>query len=302
MLMAAAVMHEQGRLVKPKAETQLFGLPDKAMSSIGGVTGREGEEHYPTHEEAQFAKESGGAYGKSWERYFNDQITKVYGESGQGGWRPESLFLGGQTHEEVFRRFMEEGDPRVVDLAATKNPRFQARFKDLTARAALAAGRDPIASLGFDPSAVVHDVMSRAGSLGGFTMQGYKGKPTKDIPVASNRASDEDINAAPSNVVHESIHRGFEKLTRTNPEAVAEFRNVARKFRNAEGKQWSGGPEELLTRYIMATTMGDPEPKSGKQREDALEFLKDPEVRDSLIKLQAMAAKQIAKQHPGGPR
>jgi hypothetical protein len=117
-------------------------------------------------------------------------------------------------------------------------------------------------------------------------------------------------NAAyPSNIVHESTHRGLETLRKAGL--------IPKELQDRLPQT-----EENIVRYIMALHMGDPEggrgDESDKQRGNALwMFGKKPDdpqaysrqgsydapkYRQALEDLNAIAAKYLASRKPGGPR
>jgi len=350
LIMAAGIMDGHDRLVNPEfkaAEASWLsdwwygkekpgtppsapmGEPGESDMAVGkAVSGKEGgfggTEHYPTKEEAEFAKSVGLGYGKSWERHFMDQNLRVYGESGKAGWLPQPLFQAGKTSPEAFKQAFVHGDPKTFDFQQL-SPEAKQRMGDVVARAALAAGRDPIATLGFDPQKSAFSMQKQATTLGGFTLA-YD--PTKkittpkqmkearipDTPIYINQAHNEVLDA-PSVMVHESVHRGLQLLFDRSQEAVHEYNKMFDRWADARSKvqalkESDADPNELLVRHIMRTTMGNPEQwhsmgqlVRNDQIEAAEEFFQDPKNLASVAKIQAMAAKEVAKLHGGrGPR
>jgi hypothetical protein len=160
--------------------------------------------------------------------------------------------------------------------------------------AQLAINRSPIAALGYDPRAINLDVASgpEASVVGAYSPE--------TNGIVSNAAY-------PSNLVHESIHRGLEALRRAGvvpPEVWAKL----------------PADEEKTTRYIMALHMGDPErgrgPAAdadraralrafGKREDDPQAHTPDPyagESRQALEDLNKIASRYLFSLHPGGPR
>ena len=346
LVMAAGVMYDHGRLVSPEfkagqaswlsdwwhgtEKTPPGQAPIPGEGDIGlpkAVSGKEGgfggEEHYPTPQEALFAKESGLAYGKSWERHFMDQNVRIYGESGKSGWLPQPLFQAGKTSSEAFKQAFLHGDPKTFDTSQL-TPEAKQRMSNVVARAALAAGRDPIASLGFDPGKSAFSMQKQATTLGGFTLaydpvkkittpRQMKEARIHETPMYINQAHNEVLDA-PSVMVHESIHRGLQILFDRNPEAVKEYNKMFDRWADARSKVQAlkdsdADPNEILVRHIMRTTMGNPEQwhsmgqlVPNDQIEAAEKFFEDPKNQASAAKIQAMAAAEIAKKHPMGPR
>ncbi len=149
---------------------------------------------------------------------------------------------------------------------------------DYYARAALAANRSAIATLGYDPSRAAVDTEMKKGNIGGAY------SPSKDAIYAG--AED------PSSIVHESIHRGLQKI-RQDPEVKKEISRI---------------PEEMIVRFLMAKVMGDPEKEGGTidklERSNALRMMELPLVsHDKTVdSIEKAAQNVIARQRPMGPR
>jgi hypothetical protein len=160
--------------------------------------------------------------------------------------------------------------------------------------ARLAVNRSPIAALGYQPRTTNLDTESGsdAAVVGSYS--------PKIDGIYSNAAY-------PSNLVHESIHRGLEKLRRANVVSPEIWANLPK-------------DEEYITRYIMASAMGDPEkgrgPAADFERARALWLFgrskDDPQARgtnpygrenrQALEDLNAIASRYLLSLHPGGPR
>lgn len=187
------------------------------------------------------------------------------------------------------------------DLDLVVNPKFggivpgNTPTADLYTAGHLAAQRSPIAGLGYDPRHFNLDTKSGPTSTAGA----YEPKDDNGY-VNANYGS---------TIVHESTHRGLELLRRQGLIPDSLMKRLP--------------DEESIVRYVMATTMGDPENERGdiaqKQRNQALyTFGRNPvnpnqiytnstvpSVRDkvnALSELNAIAAKYYLDRRPGGPR
>lgn len=243
----------------------LFGPPPPKE-----ITG-DPKNEYPTQEDVDLAEKSDNAYGKTYEPYVKDQVARVLGWSDKKGlFNPESAI--GMDFEKL-----------LSEDTFKNNPVRNASTGGWFAKAALAIARDPIATLGFDPSNTLVDVRSGSKTnIGGLT----------DINTGHMYVNEG------SAIVHESIHNGLGKLAKRNPEAYNDIR------------QRTGLSDENIVRYIMHTVMGNPEQGEGttgdKQIKDAKWLFEESTLADThkkvLKKLQDLAADEIAKKHPGGPR
>lgn len=106
-------------------------------------------------------------------------------------------------------------------------------------QAQLAANRSAIAGLGYEPRRFGASYGMGPTSLGGFYF------PSKD--VGWSNASEQ-----PSAVIHESIHRGFQKMMDSGRLSEETYNFVS-----------DPQNDELATRYLMIRVMGDPEIKEG---------------------------------------
>lgn len=234
---------------------------------------------YPTTEDAAFARESGFAYGTANEPYVENKMARVLAtpvwdrEAKRWTVRPRSasgMSLGQATSA------VDDGGAVNVELG--NEQKLRKLLMEYYGRAALAANRSSIATLGYDPSRTVVDTEMGKSNFGGAY------SPSKDAIYA--------VASDPSAIIHESIHRGLQKL-RKNPEIKDEISKV---------------PEEMIVRYLMAKLMGDPEKEGGsidkQQRGDALHMIdKLGSGKDRIVKfLEEAAQRMIAKQKPGGPR
>lgn len=153
--------------------------------------------------------------------------------------------------------------------------------EDNMRRAFMAIKANPVAALGFDPRMmqfwdVPKELTGRAGEYNSET----------DMMGMNQRF--------PSTAVHESMHRGIEKIRKLN----------------LFPSELSGIAEEYIARYMMKQFMGNPEWGEGDfgdmiidnagyhfERSDESEKL-----QTGLNKLMSVAAQIIAKQKPMGPR
>jgi hypothetical protein len=254
---------------------------------------------YPTDEEAEFAKKSGFEYGSPFAEEIGGRSARVLGRVGD-------IYSGerGAPLEKSFgRKFIPEGayghmydtlaktfdDPRLakhIDLTDPQNKEVASGLKNIITRGALAANRDPLATLGFDPHRTVMDVVTRGSGLAGqYDIK--TGSIYVNLEVPSGEA-----------LVHESIHRGVEMLRSRRPEDVK---------RIMLGRTFS---DEDIARQIMRTVMGDPETGSGPEADKQIahakwNFEEGPFASSNqkiLKQLQDLAAEEFAKKRPGGPR
>lgn len=177
----------------------------------------------------------------------------------------------------------------MLDLGKIKNWDVRRELGPVFAQAALAANRNPIAALGFDPNRTVMDIMLKKGTLGGAYL------PSGDAIYAN--VSDTD----PSSVVHESMHRGIKRLKEYSPRAKELIEKEL-------------PDEESVVRWMMYSTMGDPEKDLGsisdKQRKGAIWWFDPAQAGNNfgakrlkaLAELMEIAVNMRKEQRPGGPR
>lgn len=144
---------------------------------------------------------------------------------------------------------------------------------DQITRVWLAAQKSPIAALGFDPHHIISSQRrGLSATIGGFYAGGDEDKAWFD------RNSEESA-------VHESLHRGVEMLRKDGSLKIYKDQ------------------EEIIVRALMMKHFPnveiavDPQSARFKQIERAKTI--DPKELD---RFEAVAAKLIAKRHPGGPR
>lgn len=237
--------------------------------------------HYPGLDDLSAARSAEAGYGTGNEAFTDGRAAQVWSVPAKGGRMPVGLddVAGSGTHNPQMRGIVD-GTPATAD-------EYMA--------AQLASLRSPITALGYQPRAATLDVKSGRG----VNVAGQY-DPKKDS-IYSNVAF-------PSNLIHESTHRGLEMLRKEGliPKSL----------------QDRLPPEEMVVRYIMALHMGDPEKGSGsvgdEQRLSGLyAFGRDPgdpqkmasgsggfaaEHRKALVELTDIAAKHLASLKPGGPR
>ena len=259
-----------------------LGLKDKPTAMYYGQR----LSQYPSKEDIANARAAGVGYGSGNEAFTEGQTANVWASpSGKGKpARPLSIGgSGGATAEEV------------TDPALRNSVRSSQDLADSYMAAQTAISRSPISALGYDPHQIALDLQSgKKVSVAGMY------NPSTDSIYANAEF--------PSNLVHESTHRGLKILrdAKVVPDTV-----------------WKQLPsEERIVRYIMAVHMGDPERGAGKeadkQRDVALYSFgrdsNDPQkylstsselprkTREALNSLTDIAAKYFASRKPGGPR
>lgn len=239
---------------------------------------------YPSQDDARNALKYGFGYGTGNEPYIEAHRARIMGETDKGGnFTPRSgagMLLG-----QAIGAVDDEKLSRMIDLDKMENWHLKEKLGTTFTQAALAVNRNPIAALGFDPSRTVMDLVMKGANVGGA----YEAK--RDAIYANIDAAD------PSSVVHESIHRGIEKLRKDSPEA----KELLSRLPN----------EEYVVRWLMKDLAGDPEKGSGavgdKQRDTAIAMIGNeggwgPDYRQRISRLMEIAATMRKDQRPGGPR
>ncbi len=250
---------------------------------------------YPTDEDAEFAAKNENAYATSFEPYVKNEIGRVLGAIQKGKFT--AIKGAGYSTKEMTSDELKALVPvRSTDVMDEET---RANLRNHFAKAALASARDPIASLGFSPKDVLFDtaIDPETATIGGVTSE-----ETQNI--YANRA---DQGAG---IVHESIHRGLMKLAERNPEGVFDAfdkYNRATDHRKSSVQTYDK-MHEPIARYIMKTVMGDPETGSvSRSQKEAATYLFEKawdsqHFKTLLSDLQGLAAAEIAKKRPGGPR
>jgi len=227
---------------------------------------------YPTSDDVKSARQNDYSYGQPWAREFTGNSMRFLAED------PNSAFRAQRPLK--ARTFTNEGGFR----------------SDTLAKAALASNRSALASLGFDPTKMSLDFTQDPSKVNmtGLTRSGV-GK--SDIPV-----DDIYVNARDESVpVHESIHRGIERLHDS-------------KFWKPEfDEMYKPDMNEYLVRHLMQSKMGNPEETSysgdrdKKQRQHA-SWLFNSDLtgasrrQDLINQMEAAAAQAVMSHRPGGPR
>jgi hypothetical protein len=220
---------------------------------------------YPTSEDVDFARKQDYSYGQPWAHEVNNQSAR---------------FLVGDPNEEDLKTDLVGG--KRLEQWQKGTPRLN--ISDLYGKAALAAEHSALAKLGFDPNRAAMDTLHDPHRM---NVIGYY-DPFKD-KIYSNAEM-------PYNLIHESIHRGVDKL-RESPYWEKDFGRLE---------------HEDIVRYLMKNKMGDPEAiwkgKPGYDQQIAhAEWNFDKglyaERNKKLLEAMEKAASQyIAAKHPGGPR
>jgi len=204
--------------------------------------------------------------------------------SGHEGVRPRELSTAGTDLKKIS----------TVLAAGEKSPQAAPASPSavVTDQARLASLRSAIAGLGFDPRRFILDDKSG----GDVTVAGFY-SPAKDRGYANN--------AYPSALMHESVHRGLGQM---RAEPNLELSPLAREILQNKAVG-ANTQDELLTRYLIYSLMGDPEAKIGKpgdtgqeERKAAIKHFSSDRQKQAVNELEAAAAKMIAKRRPGGPR
>lgn len=318
---------DQGSILQPVDHDPWYGR-DPGFSGRGPVA--VDNRPAPSADDTAFAQKNQWAYGQPWDDYFNNAMVRILASRQQNGEivPRAGSFSGGLLSPKgnvAFPQTLFSSQQRTpietVDLTTPEAQKIKQQLMDVHARAALMANRDPIAWLGFEPSHTAIDLLSGRGAslgVGGGTVMGVF-DPIDD-EVYANTIDD------PANViVHESIHRGLERLQqlraddfkRSAPEPQNAFRgpNDPPDYQHMRvGRELSGRDNELMVRHIMATIMGDPDraviDRLGPQvatgtvklSREAAEQYSAPYYRERLQRLRDLAADEIARKRLGGPR
>ena len=254
---------------------------------------------YPTPDDAAYARKYDFGYGTGNEPYVQGDVARVVGgdkitgydvsSSGKGKTKQQvvtpiksfvPMSAEGMSTSEADALALDDRGSRNLDLRTPGNAPVAGQLGTTLAQAALAANRIPVANLGFDPSRAAYDTQFANPNIAG----GYS--PKNDSMYINANAPD------PSAIVHESIHRGLNKL-RQDPALAELFKKLP--------------SEELVVRYLMATQAGDPEKDGGpmdkSQRASAMYVLGQSGMyKPELEQLNRAAADAYAARRPGGPR
>lgn len=282
-----AVLDQQKRRenIKPVKEQALGDSPrEKAI--------REKNSTYPTTEDAYAARAYDQFHGDDVESYAKGKVARILGSVDKSG---KVIPKAGLTDDltEFMRGIMKESESKNVDLTKKENWKYADRLADEFTKAAIVAKRVPIAGLGFDPSRVVVDVkmddIGKSTIGGAYMAPGPEGKGS-DATYANFQGG--------GTIIHESIHRGLEKL-RERKDLRGAFANLP-------------ADEESLTRYIMYKHAGDPEGDAGardaEQRASAITRFENSNgetyarYKEAIDKITKAAQDEIKKRRPGGHR
>lgn len=265
---------------------------------------------YISDEDAAFANKQGFGYGSVHEPYINNQTARVYGEvrlvnqpkvKGKTA-DSKPVFYADTAAGRTVSGIMNTINEKSTDIDLTK-PEFKAvrdRVGQAYTKAAMAVEANPIAKLGYDPKLVSADVSDVSTNLSGAYRRPPKDKEgTYDARGAEGGEAIYASLTDPSVLVHESIHRGV-RLLEKNPEAAKLLETLP-----------GAGGHESLVRYMMVKHAGDPEKvtpsgRPDQQRALAIEIFENQhfgkERMKAVDRLMEIAAEEVRKKRPGGPR
>ncbi len=251
-------------------------------------------EGYPTRDDAEVARAAGFAYGSPLEPYANNQVARILAKReppvpGEGRWsgrEPQpGMVVPWSARGMDLGAAARAATSNFSDVVGMDQPGQEvpkALLEDVWMRAALAANRIPLSSLGMDPRRTAIDTgITQNANIGGVY------SPRSDS-IYSNLSGGDSL-------VHESTHRGIQMLRDTrDPEVLRALGRLP--------------DEELVVRYLMATQAGDPE-NTGKeidsrQRQAALDAwgANGQHYNRQLDVLNQAAQSAIARRQPMGPR
>ncbi|SRR5216684_2673157 len=220
---------------------------------------------YPSAEDAALARRAGFSYGSGSERFLSGDRIRDAGKP--------------RGDIDTIAKRLAGTPPRNVA------PKQKGDVSDLFTKAALAANRSAITSLGFDPARINVERTGEQTTIAGF----YADRPDQVYANAS----------VPAAMVHESAHRGL-KILRDAKVLTEKERNLL------------DDHEEFVVRYLMQKTAGDPEATqttgdvSKKQQEIARYLFGQSalaqERRDTLASIERKAAALVAQRRMYGPR
>jgi len=262
---------------------------------------------YPDDAQAEFAKKNEFGYGSVADPYINQQTARIWAHINsipQGKGKPPKEIVTpysgvGRTTQEIMAAI---ADAKHVDLNAPQYRAARDRIGQTYTKAAIAVEGSGVAKLGFDPKQIVADVSGVQTSLSGAYTPATDPNTGKRFPDADTDPATGQIYANvadPSVLVHESMHRGLDQLRQRNPEAAKIMASLPLS-------------EESVVRYLMIRHAGDAERFiSGTEREDkgrnaALAAVSNsyfgPGYQAKIDRLEELAAEEVAKKRPGGPR
>lgn len=241
---------------------------------------------YPSQHDADYARNYGFGDNASNEDYLNNNKARILGIQQtfqvptKRGAASESreIFIPASAAGSSGSAIMSPQNSAVVDL--NKKPELQGDLRNIMMQAALAANRSPIAAMGFDPSRVIMDTEIKNPNVGGLY------RPSADMMYVPAAMHD--------SIVHESTHRGFQKLREKYPEQV--------------GKLMQRLPdEEMVVRALMASKGGDPEGMGGavdaKQRQSGIDLMSTKANAETLRQLEELAIQdRLTRSRRSGPQ
>lgn len=266
---------------------------------------------YPTDKDAEFAIKNQAAYGQPYEKFFNNEVVRIFGlthgqvvpdKKGDLSKKPPTIVnmsfkptsAEGLSEHSVLSALDIPTINKLIDLKHPANTFERAAIENVFARSALAVNRNAIAQLGFNPNRTLIDLMSPNANIAGLTRHPVTQDSSKDHMYANNSISDWGA------IVHESIHNGMGKLRLRNEEAKEVYSSL----------KANGVSEESMVRYIMHKTMGAVESRDASANTTQIEgaqydFEKSRFSKENISKLNRLikiAEDEIARKRPGGPR
>lgn len=257
---------------------------------------------YPGTTDADYARKYGFDYGSGNEPYLDNEQARLLGSNqpigklmGSKSKSRESMFVPGYAMNYVNRAFGDSmlTDPRTsvnVNLKDKANSDLRGIMDNTYMRAALAANRSPLAGVGYDPNHFNVDAVS---------------PPLTDAGLYRPSTDQGFTTVAPDDsLVHESTHRGIQKMREAYP---AETAGILKQLPE----------EELIVRYLMKHQAGNPEEPTGhvmeslmgaksmdlQQQQDAERAFTGPLGADrqkALNDLQELAIRYRGQNHPAG--
>lgn len=224
---------------------------------------------YPTSDDVDFARQYGHFDINPRSEYLNNQRARVL--SGD----PNPWYLGRADHLPA-KEVKDQGVPRAM--------------RDYYARGALAAKRSALATLGFDPAVVAADL---------------ERDPDKVNLLGASRDNEIYANARhPSTLVHESIHRGIDRL-KASPFWKPEF--------NQYDSKDNYNNNEHIPRYVASRKLGEADWNDNwgaysnpQLRKNALSHFEESvgaqRNKRILDDMEMAASRYMASRNPRGPR
>lgn len=188
---------------------------------------------YPTQHDADYARNYGFADNNINESYLNNQKARVLGLDFPNRTKNDknnTLFIPASAAGNDGPTLLSDQNSKEIDL--NKDPKLQGNLNNMFMQAALSANRSPIAAVGFDPSKVVVDSLIQKPNILGLY------RPDADKMYTAINPQDA--------VVHESTHRGIQKLRDQYPDKVDP---IMKRLPD----------EEMVVRWLMQSKAGDPE-------------------------------------------